>query len=141
MISSPMQHTILLVEDDKESQRIVETALQPMSCVIDIASSESIALHKLLNYKYDLIVLDLDLPDGNGMSLFRKAEALLLTKNINKKKYFIIFSGLDKPKEALKKLRYFMPIDYIQKPAGLEDLRNRILLALNVIPRRACGAN
>jgi DNA-binding response OmpR family regulator len=59
----------LLVEDDLDTKNVVETLLQGRAIIVSVETIEA-ALHKISHEKFDLAILDLLLPDGNGVSLF-----------------------------------------------------------------------
>lgn len=61
---------ILHVEDDKDLCRIVDIVLEDMAD-IEYAHSLAEASEKISHSRYDLILLDLNLPDGSGLSLLR----------------------------------------------------------------------
>lgn len=59
---------ILHVEDDEDARKIIETLLQD-SAEVDFAVTLQEAKHKLAHQHYDLVILDLILPDGKGTEL------------------------------------------------------------------------
>ncbi len=63
---------ILLVEDNVRLSELVKKNLIKSGFVTDIAKDIEEAVHNLKNYSYDAIVLDLNLPDGNGMSFLKQ---------------------------------------------------------------------
>lgn len=67
---------ILLVEDEEKVARFIERGLKAELYLIDIATDGTSALHHTRNGTYDLIILDLNLPDMSGnevLRLLRKA--------------------------------------------------------------------
>jgi DNA-binding response OmpR family regulator len=62
-----VQHQILLIEESPESQSAVERSLVGSPCSIVIAENLNSALSKLEKGSFDLIILDVDLPDGDGI--------------------------------------------------------------------------
>jgi PAS domain S-box-containing protein len=59
---------ILFVEDDLDTQRVVSALLQPV-CDIAYAPTVSAAEQRLSREPFDLVILDLGLPDGSGFDL------------------------------------------------------------------------
>ncbi|NCT55433.1 response regulator transcription factor [bacterium] len=57
---------ILLVEDDLKLSKNLKTALERESYVVDPALSIKAALAKFYDNEYSIIILDINLPDGNG---------------------------------------------------------------------------
>src|SRR5438128_1141403 len=65
--ANPMGH-VLLVDDSMDCQLLVSRAIQD-SVTLEIAPALSDARALLESRHYDLILLDVDLPDGNGFGL------------------------------------------------------------------------
>ncbi|MCH9636770.1 MAG: response regulator [Gammaproteobacteria bacterium] len=63
------QRKILLVEDDKLAAKIVESILTELNCVIDIAPNAKTALRLVQEKDYQLILMDIGLPDMDGIAL------------------------------------------------------------------------
>jgi DNA-binding response OmpR family regulator len=57
---------ILLVEDEEKVSRFIERGLKAELHVVDIAADGGAALHHLTDFSYDLVILDLNLPDMSG---------------------------------------------------------------------------
>ena len=62
---------ILLVEDDADLREVTERALLKERYVVETAATYRAARQKALVYEYDCILLDIMLPDGNGLDLLR----------------------------------------------------------------------
>ena len=67
---------ILIVEDDLSLQKTIEEFLLNEKMVVETASNFSEALDKIISFSYDCIVLDMMLPDGNGMDLLRELKKM-----------------------------------------------------------------
>jgi DNA-binding response OmpR family regulator len=63
---------VLLVEDSKEIKKMVEISLTGLVEQLDWAENISSAEDFLKSEKYDLILLDIQLPDGNGIEFCQK---------------------------------------------------------------------
>jgi len=63
------QRKILLVEDDKLAAKIAESILNELNCVIDIAPNAKTALRLVQEKDYQLILMDIGLPDMDGIAL------------------------------------------------------------------------
>lgn len=63
---------ILLVEDHLVAQKIAVAVLKSLNCDIDVASDGKIALAKSYQKTYDLILLDIGLPDMDGHAVTLK---------------------------------------------------------------------
>jgi CheY-like chemotaxis protein len=75
--TNAVKHRVLLVEDNQLNQKVARIMLENLGCNIDIASNGRSALQLLENQTYDLIFMDLGLPDMSGLEVtteFRKKE-------------------------------------------------------------------
>ena len=76
---------ILIVEDEEELLKIMKSTLQDAGFVVETASGYAEAKEKTGIYEYECIVLDLMLPDGNGLDLLKelseegRAEKVIIT--------------------------------------------------------------
>lgn len=66
---STEQRKILLVEDDRLAAKIAESILSSLDCVIDIAPDAKAALQRVQEQDYQLILMDIGLPDMDGIAL------------------------------------------------------------------------
>lgn len=57
---------VLLVEDYQLAAKIADYILRSLDCHVDIAQNGEQALEKAMNGAYDLILMDLGLPDKDG---------------------------------------------------------------------------
>jgi len=70
----PLAH-ILVVDDEPSIVDAVSTVLRYEGFEVDVASSGKVALQKAQNGRYDLIVLDVMLPDVDGLEVTRRIRA------------------------------------------------------------------
>lgn len=116
---------ILLVEDDLSLINGLEYSLRKNGYQVGIARTQDEAFSKLRGDEYDLLLLDLTLPDGNGFEICRKVRQssavpiIFLTASDEEVN---IVMGLDIGGD-----------DYITKPFKLNELISRI----NALLRRA----
>jgi len=119
---------ILLVEDDPATAQTIETMLRKEDWVVDATDmgEDGIEVGKL--YEYDLVVLDLMLPDMDGLDVLRQL------RNSKVETPVLILSGLTEP---TKKVQGFGigADDYLTKPFNREELLARI----QAIVRRSKG--
>ncbi|MBL4848566.1 MAG: response regulator, partial [Planctomycetes bacterium] len=64
---------ILVVEDDPDFSALYQTALVERGYLVGLASSVQDGLEQLERVHPDFVVVDLDLPDGSGLSVVRAA--------------------------------------------------------------------
>jgi DNA-binding response OmpR family regulator len=62
---------LLLIEDEPLTVRMLAKGLREQSYAVDVAQSAQAATALVADYDYDLIILDLGLPDGDGLTLCR----------------------------------------------------------------------
>jgi len=119
---------ILLVEDDPTTSRSIELMLTHANLNVYCTDlgEEGIDLAKL--YDYDLILLDLNLPDMNGHEVLRQLRAAKVETPI------LILSGQDDTENKIKGFG-FGADDYMTKPFHREELVARI----HAIIRRSKG--
>ena len=67
---------ILIVEDDNDLREITTHSLEKERYVVSQAPDYRTALQKIEDYDYDCILLDIMLPDGNGLDLLAELHAL-----------------------------------------------------------------
>jgi two-component system, cell cycle response regulator CtrA len=119
---------ILLVEDDPTTSKSIEMMLQNANLNVYATDlgEEGIDLAKL--YDYDLILLDLNLPDMNGHDVLRQLRLAKVETPI------LILSGADDTDNKLKGFG-FGADDYMTKPFHRQELIARI----HAIVRRSKG--
>jgi len=119
---------ILLVEDDPTTSRSIELMLTHANLNVYATDlgEEGVDLAKL--YDYDLILLDLGLPDMNGLEVLRQLRAARIDTPI------LILTGSDDTEDKLKGFG-FGADDYMTKPFHREELVARI----HAIIRRSKG--
>ena len=119
---------VLLVEDDPATARSVEKMLTAdgFNVYVTDLGEEGLDLGKL--YDYDIIVLDLNLPDMHGYEVLKKLRLAKVRTPI------LILSGDSEPGDKVKGLG-FGADDYLTKPFNREELVAR----LHAIVRRSKG--
>ena len=108
---------VLIVEDEKQIRRFVRASLEEEGCRVFEADTLASGLVEAGERKPDLIMLDLGLPDGNGVDFIRDLRGwsdvpiLVLSARSNEKdKVQALDAGAD---------------DYLTKPFGVAELRAR----------------
>lgn len=120
---------ILIIEDEKELAGSIATYLKGEHYVCEFASGFKEAIAKTGIYEYDCILLDLMLPDGDGLKIL---ESL---KRDNKQDGVIIISAKDAIEDKIAGLKLGAD-DYLPKPFHLSELSARIY---SVIRRKQFG--
>ena len=119
---------ILLIEDDPSTAESIELMLKKadLNTYVTESGEEGIELAKL--YDYDLIILDLTLPDIDGYEVLRKLRLARIETPI------LILSGMDGTENKIKGFGCGAD-DYLTKPFNREELVARI----HAIVRRSKG--
>ena len=110
--------TILIVEDDRPLAQGIQMALSQGDRTIRLAHTLSEARAHLAAEPFDLMVLDLNLPDGNGLTLL---EELRRTSDLP----VLILSANDMEMDQVTGLERGAD-DYVTKPFSLAILRARV---------------
>jgi len=88
--------SILIVDDDEFLTETFKVILETVGYHVEIASSGMQAIHKTRDRDYDLIILDIKLPDINGDEVAR------IMKKQGKKTKIVMITGYEKLAEGLK---------------------------------------
>lgn len=110
---------ILIIEDERELAKSIVQYLRQESYVCEVAYSALQAEDKISLHEYDCILLDINLPDGNGLGI------LETLKKIGKADGVIIISARNSLDDKVKGLNLGAD-DYLVKPFHLSELGARI---------------
>ncbi|MBL8668536.1 MAG: response regulator transcription factor [Rhodospirillales bacterium] len=119
---------VLLVEDDTTISRSVALLLQAENMVVDTAQLGEDAIEIAKLYDYDIVLLDLGLPDMPGSEVLRRLRAARIATPV------LILSGLSQLENKLHCLTSGAD-DYLTKPFDRRELVARI----HAIVRRSKG--
>ena len=120
--------TILLVEDDDETRSALVRILGATGYRVVEAATGADALRHWAARRPDLILLDLGLPDMDGLDIVRRVRAEASTP-------IVILSGRFEERERVEALDRGAD-DFVTKPFGVDELNARLRVAL----RRSGGA-
>ncbi|HET7181189.1 MAG TPA: response regulator transcription factor [Candidatus Limnocylindrales bacterium] len=118
---------VLVVEDDDETRAVLVRELGTRGYRIQEAVDGATALDRWAASRPDVVLLDLGLPDMDGLDVIRRIRREAMTP-------IVILSGRFAEKEKVEALERGAD-DYVTKPFGLDELHARIRVAL----RRAAG--
>lgn len=110
---------ILIVEDEKELSKNIVAYLSEENYLCEVAATFKEAMNKIDVFNYDCILLDITLPDGNGLKILEE-----LTKE-NKQDGVIIISAKNSVEDKINGLQLGAD-DYLTKPFHLSELTARI---------------
>jgi len=110
---------ILVIEDEPEMKGLIKQFLEDEYYIVEVADNFNSGMDKIVAYDYDCIILDIMLPDGNGLELLQEL------KNLNKADSVIIISAKDSLDDKIKGLDLGAD-DYLTKPFHIAELNARI---------------
>ena len=123
---------ILVIEDEKDMRKNMKATLEKENYLVELVGTYKDAMSKIGVYDYDCILLDIMLPDGNGLEVL---------KNIKNKGYgdsVIIVSAKNSLDDKVQGLDLGAD-DYLPKPFHMAELNARVKAVLR--RRKFDGAN
>ncbi|QVL32982.1 protein kinase [Telmatocola sphagniphila] len=119
------QRRVLVVDDDKNIRSFSKMILQGDGCICDEAEDGAQALEKLTLTPYDLVLLDINMPNMNGTAALRQIRQTCTIPNLK----IMMFSG-DSQVDDLAKLLVDGADDFLHKPFSVIQFRSRVKTAL-----------
>lgn len=116
---------VLIIEDEQEMLENMQNSLEKEEFVVETASSYREAVSKIGVYEYDCILLDISLPDGDGLQILKELKNKGISDSV------IIVSAKDSLDDKIKGLDLGAD-DYLPKPFHMAELHARI----NAVLRR-----
>lgn len=110
---------ILIIEDEPSLRELIQRSLEKERYVVEAAADFQSGLRKIEDYDYDCVLLDIMLPDGNGLNLLEQL------KKMRKRENVIIISAKDSRDDKVLGLELGAD-DYLPKPFHLAELNARI---------------
>ena len=123
---------ILVIEDEIELCKSIVAYLKGEQYICEVADNYTTALKKIDSYEYDCILLDITLPDGDGLKILSEL------KNNSKTDGVIIISAKNSIQDRITGLNLGAD-DYLPKPFHLSELSARI--AAIIRRRKFTGQN
>ena len=110
---------ILIIEDEPSLRELIQRSLEKERYGVEAAADFQSGLRKIEDYDYDCVLLDIMLPDGNGLNLLEQL------KKMRKRENVIIISAKDSLDDKVLGLELGAD-DYLPKPFHLAELNARI---------------
>ena len=120
-------HNILIVDDNPMNTEIIKEVLEQSGQNSKIANNGQQALDFANREKFDLILLDIMMPEMSGFEVIRQLKSNPATENIP----FIIISALDNTEDIIRGFN-MGSYQYITKPFKINELKARILSILKI---------
>jgi len=110
---------VLIIEDEKDLAESISEYLSEENYLCEFASTFQQAMDKIATHQYDCIILDIMLPDGNGLEILEEL------KRQNKQDGVIIVSAKNAVDDRVNGLQMGAD-DYLTKPFHLSELMARV---------------
>jgi DNA-binding response OmpR family regulator len=110
---------ILIVEDDPQITKILKLNLKLSGFDTDSAGTFKDAWFKITSEHFDLLLMDIGLPDGSGLDLCQKV------RESGNDVPIVFLSALTDEATVVKGIKNGAD-DYLRKPFGLEELKVRV---------------
>ena len=119
----------LVVEDNIINQKLLQILLQKYNILVSTAMDGNEAVEKCEKNSYDIVFMDIDMPNKNGIVATKEIKAMM---GVNKETPFVALTAMvmDGDKEML--IREGLD-DYISKPITIEKLESMLNKYLNVV--------
>src|SRR6202011_2018314 len=114
---------ILIVEDEKRIQDFLARGLESAGYAVDVAGDGNTAMELIHGTEYDLVILDLMLPDTDGLSVLKKIRTRKTSPAV------LILSARDAVDDRVKGLEGGAD-DYLVKPFAFVELLARVRVLL-----------
>ncbi len=109
---------VLLVEDNKLNQKVASILLRDLGCDVDVVSSGVDAISSLKNHTYDIVFMDVGLPDIDGLSVTNQVR-----EEFDKLELPVVaLTAHSMDEKKLESLRVAMN-DVLIKPVSIESLK------------------
>ena len=125
--------TVLIVEDDAETRAALVRELSRRGYRVDEAADGRTALEHWEARRPDVVLLDLGLPDVDGLSVIRRIRREATTP-------IVILSGRYLEREKVEALERGAD-DYVTKPFGVDELHARLRVAVRHAAGPAAGGD
>ncbi len=117
-----MAKKILVVDDEQDILTTVKMVLEKQGYKVTTVNGGKKALELLDKEKFDLVLLDILMPEMSGDEVAKKIRKNSKLKN-QKIAFLTVVTLREQGKAEMKKLN---PADYIQKPFLMDEFRKRI---------------
>jgi len=108
-----------LVDDDCQLGFTLKSFLEINGFAVEYAENGFLALEKLANEDFQLIIMDILMPGIDGIEVYKRVKE-------NKKEIKVIFISAYLPEEKKEELKNLGIEDYLEKPFDLEKLIDKI---------------
>ncbi|UZH56076.1 response regulator transcription factor [Salinimicrobium tongyeongense] len=114
---------ILIIEDEKDMRQNMQATLEKENFLVEPVATYAQAMSKIGVYDYDCILLDIGLPDGNGLEILKTLKEKGYSDSV------IIVSAKDSIDDKVHGLELGAD-DYLPKPFHMAELNARVKAVL-----------
>jgi PAS domain S-box-containing protein len=116
-----MQAEILVVEDNRTNQQVILTVLRALGFQPDVADNGRVGIEKVSSHRYDIILLDLQMPDVDGFAVARHVR-----ENLSYQPVIVAITAGASPQDRQRCQEAGMD-DYVAKPFKISLLKEVVL--------------
>ena len=113
------QPTVLVVDDDPDLQELFKAFLKKIGFSRVVVGTAKDAISRLRKQKFDLMFLDLQLPDAPGDQVYKTAKQIDFDLNV------IVITGYP-DSEMLDRILQISPVTVLKKPLKIEQLNQTV---------------
>jgi CheY-like chemotaxis protein len=121
---------VLVVDDDESMLEVLTSALQSLGCSVHALENTYLAKNWLSTHRPDLILVDIMMPDGNGLDFCRWIQSNPALKNPP----IIVISGLAE-EEMVQDALELGAAHFFRKPMSMDAIKKKITQILASRPR------
>jgi excisionase family DNA binding protein len=122
------QPTVLVVDDDEELQKVFHTFLKKIGFSRVVVGTAKDAIAGLKRQKFDLMFLDLQLPDATGDQVYRSAKEIDPDLNV------VVITGYP-DSDMLDRILQISPVTVLKKPLKIEQLNQTVKILGHTGPK------
>lgn len=126
------QLTVLLVEDNDINRLYAKSILTNWDCQVDIAENGLVAIEKVKNTSYDVVLMDIQMPVMDGYEATRAIRLM----DVPKKDTPIVALTANATKTDIEKCLASGMNDFLPKPFTPDDLHRKIFSELKIKPSK-----
>jgi two-component system, NtrC family, nitrogen regulation response regulator NtrX len=121
---SHYSHRVLIAEDDRVIADLLSLTLQEMGCQVKITNQEDKIRAGIIQWKPDLVLIDLFLPSCSGLDLLK--EFIKMGEKLKRPIPILVISSLGF-REVVEQAKELGAADFILKPIDLDVFRQKAM--------------
>lgn len=126
--------TVLIVDDEKNIRTTLAHALESIGLEAETAATADEAIGKLSASPFDLMLLDLWLPEADGLELLRRAREMRPETRV------VVVTAHGTVEAAVRAMK-LGALDFVQKPFSPDEIREVVRASLDAAPQSGEGGD